>query len=217
MSKIDDLIKKYCPNGVEHKSLGEIGEFYGGLTGKSKDDFVDGNARFISYMNVYSHLELDIDTPDRVRVEKGEKQHTIGYGDILFTGSSETPSECGFSSVLTKMTDEPLYLNSFSFGLHLYDNSILLPGFSKYVFRSHDVRQQIIKTASGVTRFNVSKEKMKKVVIPVPPLEVQREIVQVLDSFTMLTAELSAELSARKKQYEFYRDQLLSFKKVSPP
>ncbi|SHL89434.1 restriction endonuclease subunit S [Fibrobacter sp. UWH6] len=217
MSKIDDLIKKYCPNGVEYKSLGEIGEFYGGLTGKSKDDFVDGNAKFISYMNVYSHLELDIDTPDRVRVEKGEKQHTIGYGDILFTGSSETPSECGFSSVLTKMTDEPLYLNSFSFGLHLYDNGILLPGFSKYVFRSHDVRQQIIKTASGVTRFNVSKEKMKKVVIPVPPLEVQREIVQVLDSFTMLTAELSAELSARKKQYEFYRDQLLSFKKVSPP
>ena len=46
--------------------------------------------------------------------------------------------------------------------------------------------------------------------IPVPPLEVQREIVRVLDSFTLLTAELTAELTARKKQYEFYRDKLLS-------
>ena len=48
MSKIDDLLKKYCPNGVEVGTLGELGEFYGGLTGKSKEDFKDGNAKFIT-------------------------------------------------------------------------------------------------------------------------------------------------------------------------
>ena len=54
MSKLQELINKLCPNGVEFKPLREIGDFFGGLTGKSKEDFIDGNARFISYMNVYS-------------------------------------------------------------------------------------------------------------------------------------------------------------------
>jgi len=54
MSKIDELIAQYCPNGVEYKKLGELGIFYGGLTGKSKTDFQNGNAKFITYMNVYS-------------------------------------------------------------------------------------------------------------------------------------------------------------------
>ena len=58
---------------------------------------------------------------------------------------------------------------------------------------------------------------MKKVIIPVPPLPVQEEIVRILDKFTSLTAELTAELTARRKQYEYYRDALLSFGKVSPP
>lgn len=54
MSRLDELIQMLCPNGVEYKSLGELGKFYGGLSGKSKDDFTDGNAKFITYKNVYS-------------------------------------------------------------------------------------------------------------------------------------------------------------------
>lgn len=213
MSKIDDLLKKYCPNGVEVGTLGELGEFYGGLTGKSKEDFKDGNAKFITYMNVYSNLKLNLKTDEKVKISDGEKQHTIEYGDILFTGSSETPDECGMSSVLCDITSEKLYLNSFSFGFRFFDKKLFKPEFTKYLFRSNDLRKQIIKTASGVTRFNVSKERMKKVVIPIPPIEVQKEIAHILDSFT----ELTAELTARRKQYEYYRDALLSFGKVSPP
>ncbi|WP_407456139.1 restriction endonuclease subunit S [Fibrobacter sp.] len=211
MSKIDDLLKKYCPNGVEVGTLGELGEFYGGLTGKSKEDFKDGNAKFITYMNVYSNLKLNLKTDEKVKISDGEKQHTIEYGDILFTGSSETPDECGMSSVLCDITSEKLYLNSFSFGFRFFDKKLFEPEFTKYLFRSNDLRKQIIKTASGVTRFNVSKERMKKVVIPIPPIEVQKEIAHILDSFTELTAELTAELSARKKQYAYYRDELLTF------
>ena len=87
----------------------------------------------------------------------------------------------------------------------------MLPDFAKHLFRSDNLRYQIGKTASGVTRFNVSKERMKSVKIPVPPLEIQNEIVQILDNFAELTAELTAELSNRKKQYEYYRDLLLNF------
>jgi len=215
VSRLDSLVAELCADGVVYKPLGELGDFYGGLTGKSKEDFIDGNTKFITYMNVFNNLEVNIEISDKVKVGETERQRTVKQGDILFTGSSETPGECGMASVLTRETCEPLYLNSFCFGLRLHDTSLLLPGFSKYLFRSKDLRKQITRTASGVTRFNVSKEKMKKVRIPLPPLEVQREVVRILDNFTEFTvelnSELSAELIARKKQYNYYRDKLLTF------
>lgn len=207
MSKLDQLIAELCPNGVEYKTLGELGKFYSGLSGKSKEDFKDGNAVFITYMNVYSNYDLRIDVDDKVQIGEKEKQNTVQYGDVLFTGSSETPDECGMSSVLTIHTDKKLYLNSFCFGYRFNDPNMFLPGFTKYLFRSKELRHQIKRTANGVTRFNVSKKKMESVTIPLPPIEVQREIVRILDSFTSLTAELQA----RQKQYEYYRDQLLTF------
>ena len=74
-----------------------------------------------------------------------------------------------------------------------------------------------MKTASGVTRFNVSKKKFSAITIPIPPLRVQARIVEILDKFTQLEAELEAELEARKKQYAYYRDQLLNFSQCPPP
>lgn len=115
MSKLEELIQELCPDGVEYKSLGELGKFFGGLTGKSKDDFTNGNAKFITYKNVYANPALQIDVEDKVKITDGEKQRTLQYGDVVFTGSSETPDECGISSVVTKKIDEKLYLNSFCF------------------------------------------------------------------------------------------------------
>lgn len=215
MSRIDEFIVELCQNGVEYRTLGELGTFLGGLSGKSKGDFKSGNSKLITYMNVFSNIQLNLDVTDIVKINEGEKQNTIQYGDVLFTGSSETPNECGMSSVLTIKTEEKLYLNSFCFIYRFNDSEMFLPSFTKYLFRSECLRKQIIKTASGVTRFNVSKAKMAKVKIPVPPLEVQREIVRILDEYsnavTELTAKLTAELTARKKQYEYYRDKLLDF------
>ena len=211
MNKLEQLINEFCPEGVEYKALGELGEFYSGLNGKSKDDFNNGNAKFITYMNVFSNPSLKIDIDDKVKIEKNENQNTIQYGDVIFTGSSETPEECGMSSVLTSTIDEKLYLNSFCFGFRFYDEKLMLPEFSKYVFRSREIRKQIKRTASGVTRFNISKKKMEKVTIPLPPILVQEEIVRILDKFTELAAELATELAARKQQYEYYKSSLLTF------
>ena len=102
MSKIEELIERLCPNGVEYKTLGELGKFYGGITGKSKEDFKDGNAKFITYKNVYENISLKLDVEDKVKISEKENQRTLEYGDIIFTGSSETPDECGISSVITK-------------------------------------------------------------------------------------------------------------------
>lgn len=207
MSKLQELINRLCPNGVEFKPLGELGNFFGGLTGKSKEDFKDGNAKFITYMNIYSNPSLNINIQDFVKVTENEKQNRIIKGDILFTGSSETPNECGFTSVVTSEVSEPIYLNSFCFGLRLNNPNLFNLDFLKHLLRSDELRSQISKTASGVTRFNVSKARLAKVLLPVPPIEVQIKIAEILDRF----ADYSAELQARKEQYEYYRNLLLTF------
>ena len=74
MSKLDELIEKLCPNGVEYKTLGELGKFYGGITGKCKEDFKDGNAKFITYKNVYENISLKLDVEDRVKISEKENQ-----------------------------------------------------------------------------------------------------------------------------------------------
>ena len=200
---------------VKYARLGEIGHFYGGLNGKSKEDFQGGNEPFITYMEVYSNLALKGSLENLVRIGAGECQNTVAYGDIMFTGSSETREECGISCVMTEPLKQKVYLNSFCFGYRFDQSDMLLPAFSKYLFRSKNIRAQIIKTASGVTRFNVSKKKMENVIIPIPPLDVQKKIVSILDRFDALcndlTQGLPAEIAARKKQYEYYRDKLLTF------
>ncbi len=218
MSRIDELVEQYCPDGVEFKELSELGDFYGGLTGKDKNDFQDGNAKYITYNNIYSNIAVDTNIEAFVKIGEKENQNRVEYGDVLFTGSSETPDECGFSSVLTEKITEPLYLNSFCFGYHIKDRNLFLPEFLKYLFRDESIRKQIAKTASGVTRFNVTKKRFAKIQIPIPPLPVQNEVVVILDKFTKfeaeLEAELEAEINARRKQYEYYKGRLLNFKKI---
>lgn len=212
MSEVDSLLAKYCPEGVERPSLDQLGTFYGGLTGKGKSDFEDGNAKYITYMNVYSNPATNLDINDTVKVKDGEHQNKVEQGDVFFTVSSETPEECGFTSVIEGEVTEPIYLNSFCCGYRIKDKSQFNFSFLKHVLRSKPLRQAICRCANGVTRFNISKKKLGKVTIPVPPIEVQNKIVDILDSFTTLEAELEAELEARKKQYNYYRDQLLTFK-----
>ncbi|HBA5014762.1 TPA: restriction endonuclease subunit S [Escherichia coli] len=212
-------------DGVEVKwlPLGNVAEIYGGLTGKSKSDFENGNARYVSYKKIFGYLDVNDYPTDYVYISEGERQNEVRYGDVLFTGSSEIADEAGMSSAVTVHFDESVYLNSFSFGIRFSNSIKIKPEFAKYLFRTHFMRSEIAKTASGVTRFNISKSRFKKILVPIicpndpeKSLAIQSEIVRILDKFTALTAELTAEFTAelnmRKKQYNYYRDQLLSFK-----
>ena len=209
---LDKLLKG---QKVEWKTLGDVSVLYGGLTGKNKADFENGNAKYVSYKNIFANLAVDLQNLGTVKANDNEKQHFIKHGDILFTGSSETQAEAGISSVVTEHPIEKIYLNSFSFGLRFNDDVELMPEFTKFLFRGDLMRTQIARTASGVTRFNISKERFKKIQVPIPPLDVQAEIVRILDAFTALTAELTQELAKekilREKQYQYYRDCLLTF------
>ncbi|WP_157771831.1 restriction endonuclease subunit S [Mycoplasmopsis bovirhinis] len=203
MNKIETLIDKLVLMGVEYKKLGDMGQFFGGLTGKAKNDFTNGNCNFITYKNVFNNPEVRLDLEDKVKIAPNEKQRRLEYMDVIFTGSSENLDECAMSSVVTEDPKDDYYLNSFCFIWRIQDKTIFNPHFLKHLFRSDNLRKQLIKTASGVTRYNVSKKLMLNITIPLPPRAIQDEIVKILDNFT--------ELKDRIKQYEYYRDKLLSF------
>ena len=192
---------------VEWKTLGEVAELYSGLSGKKKEHFQKGNAPYVTYKNIFENLAIDSSILEMVSIESNERQHAIKYGDVLITGSSENIEEVGMTSVVTFHPETEIYLNSFSFGIRFHSAIQLSPEFTKYLFRSDLLRKQIMKTASGVTRFNVSKKKFSAITLPIPPLRVQSRIVEILDKFT----QLEAELEARNKQYDFYRNRLLDF------
>lgn len=200
MSRLDELIAEYCPDGVLVATLGTVARTVSGLNGKTKSDFSDGNARFVSYRNAFANLAVDQFADDYVKVAFNEKQNALQLGDIVITGSSENVAEVGMSSVVTETPAEAIYLNSFCFILRLSDSSLLLPHFSKHLFRSEGVRSQIRQTASGVTRINVSKARLLKIRIPIPPVEVQAEIARILDQFLELIHALEFEIDERRKQ-----------------
>ena len=215
MSRIDDLVAECSPGGVVFKTLDEVGSLYGGLTGKSKADFTGGNARFVTYVSVFNNLVAEVSPDDRVQVASGERQNRVRCGDVLFTASSESAEEVGMASSVTVEPPEPLYLNSFCFGFRPNSVNSLDPEFTKHLFRSAGVRRQIIRTANGVTRINISKERFRQIKIPVPPPAIQREIAEILDKMELLEAELEAELELRSHQYAFYLDSLLAFTEAS--
>ena len=194
---------------VAWRKIEDLGSYYGGLTGKTKKDFEDGNAKFITYMNVFANPSLDESTVGMVHINEGEKQNKVQKGDILFTGSSETPDEAGMSCVITEDLLEDYYMNSVCFGLRLNNPAQFNLHYLKHLLRSHSIRNAISKTASGVTRFNISKARFGNIFIPVPSIAEQHRIVDILDTFTAAIDNLKQQIEQRRKQYEHYRDQLL--------
>lgn len=160
--------------------FGSLGKSYGGLNGKSKKDFGEGSP-FINYMNVFSNSKIDPSNVDYVKVEEGENQNKIMYGDILITGSSETPEEVGMAAVVLDNL-EGYYLNSFCFGFRLNDFNTLLPEYARFLMRGEKVRKFMFKRAQGSTRFNLSKTTVKeKLKVVLPSISEQKEIANKLE------------------------------------
>ena len=155
----------------DYRKLGDVGETYTGLSGKSKDDFGHGRGKYVTYMNVFSN---SIANPSLVElVEIDTKQNEVNPGDIFFTTSSETPEEVGMSSVWLENSDNT-YLNNFCFGyrpIEKFDNYYLA-----YMLRSSVVRKKITFLAQGISRYNISKNKVMDIAVPIPVIEEQTKI-----------------------------------------
>ncbi|MFZ2193149.1 MAG: restriction endonuclease subunit S [Candidatus Moraniibacteriota bacterium] len=157
----------------------ELGCLYGGLTGKNKDDFGEGK-KFIPYMNVFRNSRIDVENMSLVKIDGKERQNKAVYGDIFFTGSSETPEDVGMSSVLLDESEEDVFLNSFCFGLRLNSFDVLMPEFARFLFRSPDLRKKISLLAQGSTRFNLSKKHFLDINLSLPSLNEQKKIAKIL-------------------------------------
>lgn len=189
MSKLQELINKLCPNGVEFKPLGEVCEIKTGkgitkndATGGGNYPIISGGQTPMGYYHEYN---------------RGPKTVTI----------SRVGAYAGFVSFI----EEPFYLNDKCFSIiPINDFQTLIN--SRFLFHHLKNKEETIKnlqSEGGVPTINT--KKVGSIMIPVPPIEVQEEIVRILDSFSDYAAELQAELQARKQQYEYYRNLLLTF------
>ena len=168
-----------------------MGTTYGGLTGKSKEDFGHGAAWFVPYTNVFDNPVGDSTRLERVEIDPS--QNVVRRGDALFTVSSETPEEVGMSSVWPSDLDD-LYLNSFCFG-YRQDGSFD-PSYLAYMLRADSFRNQIEMLAQGISRFNISKGKVMEIEVPVPNKREQARIGRLfVDLGSLIT------LHQRKRKY----------------
>lgn len=181
----------------EQRKLGNIGQTYTGLSGKTKEDFGHGDASFITYMNVFSN---PVANPNMIEpIEIDQKQNEVKVGDVFFTTSSETPEEVGMTSVLLEKYGKT-YLNSFCFGFRpteKFDNYFLA-----YMLRSHSVREKITLLAQGISRYNISKNKVMEITISVPTPEEQKcvgEYFRLLDTLITLHQRKYTKLVNIKK------------------
>ena len=211
MSKISDLIAKYCPNGVKLVSLGDLGVFEN--IGVDKK-IIEGEelVKLLNYVDVYKNAHITSSVPTMIVSASPKKiaQCNIVKGDLFITPTSETRDDIGHAAVAIEDIEGACY-SYHIMRYRMFEPNIITAFFIRYLFGSAMVQKQICMMAQGLTRFGLSKYKFAAIKIPLPPLPVQQVIVRILDSFTALEAELEAELEARKKQYEHYRDKLLNF------
>ena len=181
----------------EQRKLGDIGETYTGLSGKTKADFGHGQARFVTYMNVFSN---PISNPEMTEpIEIDPKQNEVEVGDVLFTTSSETPEEVGMSSVLLEKRGKT-YLNSFCFGFRPSEK--IDSYYLAYMLRSESAREKIILLAQGISRYNISKNKVMEIAVSLPSLDEQKLIGQYfrqLDNLITLHQRKFEKLTNVKK------------------
>ncbi len=179
------------------RKLGSIGSTYTGLSGKTKEDFGHGEAQYITYLNIFLNTVSDITMTDKVEIDT--TQNEVKYGDVLFTTSSETPEEVGMSSVW--MGDSPnTYLNSFCFGFR--PNQKINPYFLGYSLRAPYMRDKIKILAQGISRYNISKNKVMELEISLPNNEEQKLLgtfLQRIDLIITLHQRKLEHLNLKKK------------------
>ncbi|HGN1753617.1 TPA: restriction endonuclease subunit S [Proteus mirabilis] len=190
-------------------AMGDLGSTYGGLSGKSKQDFGHGNSLYVPFTNVMANVVVDVDNLEKVDVR--ETQNNLALGDLLFNGSSETPEEVCFSA-LVSADIRKLYLNSFCFGFRSNQKNAYLPLYLAYWFRSEVGRAAVLVMAQGSTRYNISKSQFMKLPIVLPDTEEQTAIATILSDMDAEIQALNQRLSKTRQIKQGMMQELLTGK-----
>ena len=189
MSKLQELIRELCPDGVEYKKLGDCIEIYTGI---------QFNKRDMSEVGTYPVLNGGMN-PSGFTEKYNEEKDTI------------TVSQGGASAGYVNWMDCKFWAGAHCFVVKP-NNDVLNNRYLYFLLKNSEQILMQAKHGAGIPGLN--RDKVKNLIMPVPPLEIQEEIVRILDRFAEYAAELQAELQARKEQYEYYRNKLLTFDKI---
>ena len=214
MNKIDKLIKELCPNGVEWKELQCIvSSIKTGLNPRKnfKLNASGSTNYYVTVKEITTGKILFSDKTDKINndaLKVISNRSNLEINDVLFSGIGTIGK--------VALVDIPVDNWNVSESVFLLKpiQQIVLPKFLMYILNSNNIKQQYEGQSVGSTLKGVRMGVLSKLFIPIPPLPIQQEIVNILDKFTALEAELQAELDARRKQYEYYREKLLTFNEI---
>lgn len=209
MSKLDDLIRELCPDGVEYKKLGEIATVLRDASPRPIKKYITNSTDGVNWIkigDVSAGSKYITQTKEKVTKDGAEKSRRVHKGDFILSNSMSF----GRPYILTIegcVHDGWLVISDFQ--------SVFTSDFLYYLLSSSSVQQEMKKRASfGGAVQNLNADIVKDLSLPMLPFEIQREIVRMLDIYTEsvveLQKQLKAELTARKTQYAYYRDSLLA-------
>lgn len=205
MKIIENLISRYCPDGVEYVDLGEVVVFTDGHSFSSGSFTESGEYQVVKITDIFGGLVNRGKTFINELPEKLKNGQQLSGGEILVAMSGST-GKTGYNTLSNAVVNQRIAI--------LRNQDCIENCYLKHLLVNGTFETYCFKNGTGPQN-NISKAQLLRYRIPLPPLPIQQEIVRILDTFTNLTAELTnklnAELTARRKQYEYYRDELLTF------
>lgn len=209
MTKLEQLIKSFALTVWKYKKLGEVATISRGGSFQKKD-FCEDGVPCIHYGQIYTRYGLFADkTLTFISADVAKKQKYAVKNDIVMAVTSENIDDV--CKCVAWLGDDEIAVSGHTAIIH----HTLNPKYLCYYFHTAMFYAQKKKLAHGTKVIEVTPDKLTDITIPVPPIEIQVEIVKILDEYstsvTALQQELENELTARKKQYEYYRDLLLDF------
>ncbi|MCY4232465.1 MAG: restriction endonuclease subunit S [Bacteroidetes bacterium] len=221
MSTVEALVAKLCPEGVEFKALGEIATYTRGISYKKNDEQVDGSISVLRSNNItLERNQLNFDNVKKLNSSVHVRSDQwLQNSDILISAASGSKAHVGKVAYIDKQ-------NGYSFGAFMAvvrveknQQSSMISKFLFHLLSSRSFEDHLKRSLKSTTINNLNAGIMKKFRIPVPPLDVQCAIVEILDRYSELVykleIELNAQIIARRKQYEYCRNELLNFSSES--
>ncbi len=208
MTNLDQLLKDLCPEGVENYKFDDVCQFARGITYNKSQEAKTSSENDIAVLRA-NNITLNSNTLnyDDIKMVVGsvkvKESQWLRKGDILMCVGSGSKEHIGKVAFIDRDMD-------YTFGGFMgviRCNDTIEPRYMFHILTSRYFSKHLEFAINSTTINNINAQVMPSFEFPVPPLEIQREIVRILDNFT----ELEAELEARKKQYEYYRDKLLTF------
>ncbi|MFA9399163.1 MAG: restriction endonuclease subunit S [Clostridiaceae bacterium] len=199
------------PEHWEVKRFKDLGFLYSGLSGKSKDDFKDGNKysrNYITFVNIANNQNISPNYMKKVIIYPYEKQNKIKQNDLFILMSSENYEDIGKSALL-KIDLIDTYLNSFCKGIR-FTKSYISPNFINYLLISKTYRNSISIEGKGFTRINLKIEKINNLVIVIPPLQEQQAIANYLDTKTTQMDHIIATINTEIEKLKELRKTLIN-------